>query len=381
MRRLLVASVFVIGLGACGGASSAIAPSACGDVQALVAASDYTSSRVGAVGSNGAETLRGGVDLGGDPALSVSRGRAFFVARDQDAIFELDARCGAPTTKWSTHDPARSGSTNPQDVAVAPDGALWVPRFNVPSIAIVDPNGAIRGTVDLSSLDDDGNPNASSIVIADVGGAAKAFVAIARLDDAAGYRSTRPSMIARIDVATSAIEARVSLEGRNAFNVMVPHDGGLFVATPGNFDTLDEPAAGIERFDVATSTTRLLVREHDLGGSVAEVAVTDGCGVAIVTDASSVNRTSLVTFDPASGVALTTASAPVLATDGFDLRALAWVKAADGAPLLLVGDRRGASGGRGYAVHVFERSDACTLHMRPDAVFLAQKPVALRALP
>ncbi len=381
MQRSLAVSLVLLTLVACG-TPSAPAPSACGDVQALVAASDYTSSGVGAVGTNGTSSLRRPVvDLGGDPALSVSRGRAFFIARDQDAVFELDAHCGTPTKKWSTHDPSRTGSTNPQDVAVAPDGALWAPRFNLASIAIVDPTGALRSSIDLSKLDDDGNPNATSIVIEDVGGVAKAFVALARLDDVAGYRSTRPAMIVRIDVATTAIETQTLLEGRNAFNALVAHDGALFVAAPGNFDALDESAAGIERFDVATSTTRLLVHEHDLGGSVAEVAVTDGCGVAIVTDASSVNRTSLVTFDPISGAALTSASAPVLATDGFDLRALAWVSSSGGAPLLLVGDRRGAPGGRGYAVHVFERSGACTLHMRPDAVFLAQKPIALRAVP
>jgi hypothetical protein len=360
---------------ACSSGSNSSAPSQCADAQALVAASDYSSSAVGAMSTDGSEALRGAADLGGDPALAVSRGRAFFVARDQDAIFEIDPRCGLPKAKWSAHDPAHKGSSNPQDVAVAPDGSLWVPRYNVPSIAILDASGAIVKTIDLSPYDDDGNPNASAIVIADVGGAAKAFVTLERLDDANGLRSTRPSALLRVDVASEAVEAQIALVGRNPFSVFV--DGGaLWVAAPGNFDTLDEAAAGIERVDLSTSTTKLVVSEHDLGGSVSQVAVTNGCGAAIVADASTANRTALVTFDPDAGRALTTASAPVLATDGFDLSALAWVNV-NGETLLLVGDRRAASGG--YPVHVFDAA-ACALHERA-AVLLSQKPVALRTVP
>ena len=32
--------------------------------------------------------------------------------------------------------PGHEGSANPQDLAVAPDGTLWVPRYNVPSVAV-----------------------------------------------------------------------------------------------------------------------------------------------------------------------------------------------------------------------------------------------------
>ena len=365
-----------LAVGACG--SSASAPSQCTDAQALVAASDYSSSAVGALSADGREALRAAADLGGDPALAVSRGRAFFVARDQDAVFEIDPRCGAPKAKYSTHDPAHKGSSNPQDVAVAPDGALWVPRYNVPSIAVLDASGAIVRAIDLSPFDEvDANPNASGIVIADVGGAAKAFVTLERLDDANGLRSTRPSAMLRVDVATAQVEAMITLLGRNPFG-SYEYDGAIHLAEPGNFDALDEANAGIERFDIATSTSRMLVGERDLGGSVARVAVTSGCGAAIVADASTANKTALVTFDPDAGRVLAPASAPVMATDGFDLSTLVWLTAG-GETLLLVGDRRATSGG--YAVHVFERTGACALRERSAPVILSQKPVALRVVP
>src|SRR5450631_1768061 len=85
--------LFAMAVGACGSTSTTTEPSACtADFQALVAASDYSSSGVGALSTNGTEMLRVAVDLGGDPALASSGGRAFFVARDQDAVVELDTR-------------------------------------------------------------------------------------------------------------------------------------------------------------------------------------------------------------------------------------------------------------------------------------------------
>jgi hypothetical protein len=172
------------------------------------------------------------------------------------------------------------------------------------------------------------------------------------------------------------VEQTVELAGRNPFNVMAEHEGALFLAEPGNFDASDEAQAGIERFDTATSTTRLLVAERDLGGSVSEVAITDRCGAAIVAGPlPTVNPTSLVTFDPTSGQVLTTARSPLLGpTPGYDLQALAWR-----GDVLYVGDRR--SGASGFRVHAFQRDPGtCTLHEVPErAIALPQQPVALRA--
>src|ERR1019366_7390721 len=150
---------------------------------------------------------------------------------------------------------------------------------------------------------------------------------------------------------------------------MQSSEGILWLAEPGNFDDATEPDAGVERFDTSTSTTTLVAHEADLGGSVAEVSVSGGCGVAIVADASSVNATSLALFDPTHGGAvLAPASGSPLATAGFDLEGLAWSGGA-----LLVGDRRRASSG--YPVHVFD--GACTPVERADTVFLPLPPIAV----
>jgi hypothetical protein len=367
-------------LSACGGGGDAPPAVACASYDVIFAASDY--SVASAVGGFSVSANTGhiwpGVDLGADPALTTSNGRAFFIARDADAIVELQPRCGQPLQRYSTADAARRGTTNPQDVAVDPvSGDLFVPRFDEPSLLVLSASGQPVGNIDLSSFDGDGNPNASSVRIVTVGGAPKAFVTLERLDDTDMLKSKQPSFMLVVDVTSRTAEGTVVLAGRNPFNLMVEAAGAFYLAEPGNFDATDEPLAGIERFDPQTRTTALLVHEQDLGGSVAEVALSaDGaCGAAIVADATpGKNRTSLVTFDARTGAVLAPASAAVLGpTDNYDLEGLAWKGGA-----LFVGDRRAAPSF--YRVHVFDRTGACTLTERPAVVALPQKPVALRAV-
>jgi hypothetical protein len=349
---------------------------ACTPSDALWASSDYSSSAVGSLQLSGPITATTGrVDLGADPALSVSHGDAFFVARDLDTLFALDPVCGTPTRSYNVHVASQSGSSDPQDVAVASDGSLWVPLYGVPSVLVLSPAGEVTSTIDLSSYDADGNPDASSIAIVDTPAGEKAFVALERLDNSNGnvYLCDQPSWMLRIDVATAAVEATIVLAGRNPF--AMENDGGiLWLAEPCNFDDATETNAGIERFDTSTSTSTLVATEPELGGSVAEVTVSSGCGVAIVANAvTNVNATSLVTFDPAGGAVLADASSSPLTTDGFDLEGLAWIGGA-----VAVGDRNRASDG--YPVHVLDATAACILTERDDTVFLPLPPVGVRTV-
>ncbi|MDB4939000.1 MAG: hypothetical protein JWP87_5972 [Labilithrix sp.] len=377
LRRFGSSVVLVATAGAawaCGSAdpAPASAPS-CDGVELIVAASDYSSSVVcGAPGCELGE-LTTGADLGRDPQLASSNGRTFLLNRFDDLVFELDPRCGTPIARYSVHE---QGGSNPHDLAVAPDGSLFVALYSVPHIVVMKGGKPDGPPIDLSGYDDqDRNPQAEAIRIVPVAGVAKAFVALQRLDDDDRLRSKRPSRMLRIDVATRVVEAEIELAGRNPFNTMAESGGAFFLAEPGNFDSDADALAGIERFESATSTTRLLVAERDLGGSVSEVAVTDGCGAAIVAGPKQdVNPTSLVTFDPTTGKVLSTAQAAVLGpTPGYDLQGLAWRGTS-----LFVGDRR--SEGSGFRVHVFDRDPGtCILHEIPArAIDLPQRPVALR---
>lgn len=364
MKRTALA---VVAVASCGPVAEERA--VCGDVEVVVAGSDYGSSLIcGAPGCvEGPDTS--GVDLGVDPALAESRGRVFFLARDLDTVFEVDARCGIPVAKASVNAAARGATTaNPHDVAVAPDGTLFVTLYNAARIAIVK-DGVLESTIDLSSYDADGNPQVDAIRIVDVDGAPKAFVTLERLDDTDKLRSKQPSQMLKIDVASRTVEGVFELAGRNPFNVMAERDGRLFLAEPGNFDDAAEPLAGIERFDTRTSETKLLVSEPVLGGSVSEVAIGERCGAAIVAGPQpNVNPTSLVTFDPETGAVIGVALGP---TPGYDLQGLAWK-----GRTLYVGDRRRS--GVQYPLHVFEHDDACALVPVQRTLTVPRQPVAVR---
>lgn len=338
---------------------------ACPQREIVVAASDYSSSRVGGAPAS-AQDFATGLDLGKDPALAGSAGRVFFLARDDDLVFELDPACGTPIGRFSVHELApKTRPANPHDVAVAPDGTLFVALYDAAAIALVK-DGAVTGKIDLAPFDPDGNPQAESIRI--VGD--KAYVALERLDDHDFPKSKQASQMLRIDVATRAPEGTIDLVGRDPFGTMAEWGGALYLAEPGSFDAADDALAGIERFDTKTGTTALLATEKDLGGSVAEVAVTDGCGAAIVAGPQKdVNPTALVSFDPTTG--RITGRGVLGPTPGYDLQGLAW---RDGT--LYVGDRRADSGG--YRVHVFDHDDGCILHESPRTIELPQRPVALR---
>jgi hypothetical protein len=376
MTRLALMAACLVVAGCGGGASGTVAPPAsCGDAgttfEGVWVASDYASSAVGAFAASGAISSTTGVDLGADPAIATSGGRAFYIARDQDLVFPIDPACGTLASRFSVHEASHDGPSDPQDVAVASDGSLWVPLYDVPTLLVLDPTGAtVLDRIDLSPYDGDGNPQASAVAIVGTPSGEKAFVALQRLADADVLQSEQPSWMLRIDVKTRTVETHVELAGRNPFAMRV-EGTALWLSEPGNFDAGTEPLAGVERFDTSTSTTALLAHEADLGGSVAEVAVSGNCGVAIVAGPTAVNATSLVTFDATTGAVITPAAESPLATGGFDLQGLDWVGSA-----LLAGDRRRLSAG--YPVHVFDAA-ACALHERvPDLIELPLPPVALR---
>jgi hypothetical protein len=360
---------------ACGTSSPPSPPTSCPGSDALWVASDYMSSAVGGMSTSGSVWSTTKVDLGADPTLAVSGGRAFYLARDEDKIFTLDPLCGTPSSELDVHQASHTGSSDPQSVAVASDGSLWVPLYDVPTLLVLSPSGTVLHTIDLSSYDSDGNPQAMGVAIVSTPAGEKAFVPLQRLDDTDQLMSNQPSWMLRVDIAAAKVETYVVLAGRNPFGMTEDEStGALWLAEPGNFDDATEPLAGIERFDTSTSTTALVTREADLGGSVAEVAVDGACGVAIVADATQVNATSLVTFNPTSGTPIATAARSPLSTSGFDLEGTAWLGAD-----FFVGDRRRATDG--YPIHDFAAGAACDLTPRPDVIFLPLPPVAVRPVP
>lgn len=352
IRRSFISAVLL-------GCGSTPSSNACKETfDLVVVSSDYSSTQVGGASLDGRVSMKGSVDLGADPALSMSAGRAFLLARDVGTIFELDPKCGAGIGRFSANDEA-GGSTNPQDVAVASDGSLYITRFAVPSVLVLPAN--VR--IDLSSLDDaDGNPDMSGITTL----GQRAYVALGRLDQKT-LKSTRPSQIAVIDTQTRTVLQSITLAGRNPFGALTVSEGALWLAEPGNFDSAMDKDAGLERFDPASLTSKLVVPETSLGASAVEVAVSGNCAVAILADSSAKNRTTAVAID----IAKRQVSAGLLATADFFLRGLVLTQDS-----LVVGDRTKTD--LGYALHVFKRLGSCTFQKDHD-LWLPAPPIAFRA--
>jgi hypothetical protein len=368
-------------LGGCGDPASETVPSGeagatCAASSVIVAASDYSSSEVGLLALDGAAHFyQGGSSLGTDPALASSRGRLFWIDRYGGKVIELDPKCATPlASAWSANDDAAAGS-DPQDIAVAEDGTLWIARFDVPTILIKSSNGLTSlGTLDLSGIAGR-NPYMSSIRIIDGAGGSKAYVTLEMLND--DLVSVDPSDIVKIDVTTRAIEATLQLKGRNPFGLIVETKEALWLAEPGQTDEVGETAAGIERVDLEAFTSKLIVRESDIGASVDQVSITSGCGTAIDMGPGPVNVTSMISFDVTSGDIKTSLADGFLYTDaGFELAGMAWL---DGG-VNLVGDRTTIPG-KGYRVHAVSAASDCTLTERPLSLFAPEAPVALQPVP
>jgi streptogramin lyase len=361
----------------------------CAPFNLIVAASDYSSSALGVLAIDGGMAFGASAALGADPALAASHGRVFWINRTLGSIIELDPKCntviGGP---WLANDPGTTnatGGSNPQDVAVAPDGSLWVARLDEPSILILSADGASQQCrVDLSTVTGPRvNPYMSSIRIisnpAVDQGAAKAYVTLEMLTVEPGGDEVPlgPSYLARIDVATQRIEAHLELKGRNPFGLMVEYEGALYLAEPGSWSDARETNAGIEMVDLASFTSELLLKESDIGASVAQVSINGSCLTAIVADPSSYNYTSLISFDTNTGSIVTPLSQRFLySTAGYELEGMAWL---DGG-INVVGDRT-AVDGKGYAVHVLEASASCTLKERSTSLYVPQEPIAFQPTP
>jgi hypothetical protein len=352
----------------------------CASGSVIVATSDYEmSSELGllSLSATGAPVFYSGSVLGVDPALSSSAGRLFWIDREGGGVLELDPRCGSYLRgPWLTSDPGGTGSTNPQDIAVSPiDGSLWIARFGVSTLLVKSSDGTTElGTIDLAHVAGrNQNPRMSSIRI--LGTPPKAYVTLEMLD--VDEQPTNPSYLARLDVATALetgqVEASLELKGRNPFGLMVEDEAesALYLAEPGSVFITNETNAGIEKVDVGSFTSELIVRESDIGASVDQLSVANGCITAIVMGGGMTNPTSLVSVDAATGSVVTPLSAGFLSTSGFDLAGLAPLSSGE----TLVGDRRAVTG-LGFAVHVVSASSSCALALRPSNLYTPQPPVA-----
>ncbi|MEO8705141.1 MAG: hypothetical protein ABI867_34120 [Kofleriaceae bacterium] len=159
---------------------------------------------------------------------------------------------------------ATGAGSNPQDVAVLAD-KLYVPAFGTAGVVVVTRGSTETTTIDLSSLDPDGQPNCISAfrVLNDV------YVACELLD--ASFAARGPGKIAVIDTLTDTMRATITLTNKNPFGVFeqMPEDqgGDLVIPTVPNFGNLN--LGCVERIKTGSAPVKngCAITNLELGGN------------------------------------------------------------------------------------------------------------------
>lgn len=307
MKRAVL--LLAAALGGCSepAASPAVCTEGCASVALdppiLVLSSDLAqASALGLVSTQGCFDAREtDLALGGDATLSSARGRSFVSGRDLGVVHEIDP-VGLRILRTHAAAPADEGiPPNPQDVGVDEDGRLWIVRYNLSSLGLVEADGSWGGAVDLAALADaDGLPEMAAVQIVD----GVAYVSLQLLNG--DLQATGPGVMATIDVR-SRVVGSFPLFGGNPFGRMTPvadePSGAIVtVVTPGDFNTI-VASDGVERVDLAGGLSTQLISEVELGGSaIAAVVVGPNEGFVIVAEpVPGVHPTRVVAFDPAAG--------------------------------------------------------------------------------
>jgi hypothetical protein len=224
----------------------------------------------------------------------------FTIHRQQALVVERD-RSGAALEgrRYDVSEPGlEPARVDPADVALAPDGSLWITLYLLPTVLVLAPDGTRRATVDLSAFDDDGKPEMTAIAI-DSG---KAYVALEKLTP--DLQTKTKGSIVQIDLETRAASAFVDLPAKTPREKFVRGpDGALHIACIGGpLSKSVDRDAGIVRVDLAQKSAKLVFDGAKAGGFPTAFDLGDGyTGYAIVADFTGDNPTRLVTFDVATG--------------------------------------------------------------------------------
>jgi hypothetical protein len=146
---------------------------------------------------------------------------------------------------------ATGAGSNPQDVAVVGD-KLYVPTFSGPGLVVLTRGGGMA-TIDLASLDSDGQPNCISAIAVDT----DVYVACELLDE--NFQARGPGKVAVIDTATDTVRATLTLASKNPFGVFerMPESmgGDLVIPTVPSFG--DNSVGCVERITPGASPVAL----------------------------------------------------------------------------------------------------------------------------
>jgi hypothetical protein len=286
--RALLAAMFITSTAACGddldrsadgGASGAADASGDdGRATAFAVGTDFFSAGIAsAIGIPGLEVVQNAVDgvASTDPVVRTMDGRIYIVNRfGADNVTVLDAASLQLVAQIST-----GAGSNPQDVAADGD-RLYVPTLTGPGVVVLDlarPDEGVVDTIDLSALDEDGEPNCHSAVRID----RRLAVVCGILNER--FRPRQRGLVAVIDLDGDSEVEQISLEHRRPFGFALaltsgPMAGDILVPSAPRF--LEPAAAGcIERVHIAGDAPAgagCLIDNEVMGGFAAGLARGEG---------------------------------------------------------------------------------------------------------
>ncbi len=205
--------------------------------------------------------------IGSDPVLRRAGGELLVVNRAEgNNVTILDAATFAVKAQLAT-----GAGSNPQDVAVFGD-KLFVPAFGTAGVVVVTRSTGARETIDLSSLDPDGEPNCvSAYTVGD-----EVYVACELLD--LTFKPRGPGRIAVIDAATNAVKTTFPLANANPLGAFEQLPAGvlggdLVIPTVPSFTDFSTGCVERVQTGAAPKANGCVVANQALGGNAARVDV------------------------------------------------------------------------------------------------------------
>ncbi|MDH3714533.1 MAG: hypothetical protein OET44_11870 [Gammaproteobacteria bacterium] len=232
------------------------------------------------------------------------------------AKFDRDDDIGSPEWQYSVRDSGDSAAqTNPRALAVAHASKAYLTRYEKNTAWIVNPAARTFAQFKLGELDLGAYADTDGIVemAAAVTGAGRLFIAMQRLDRNTPFFSpNNTAYIAVFDIETdeeidTGRDPRlkgIPLSIRNPNNdlVVVSADNALYVQGVGDYQGAS--SGGVERIDLTTYASQVLVADDALGsthGKTSAMAIASPSKGYLVGYAGFGDST-LFSFDPSTGV-------------------------------------------------------------------------------
>jgi YVTN family beta-propeller protein len=225
--------------------------------------------------------------VSGDPVVRAYGSKIYVVNRFSNSVSVIDVASWKVVSQFST-----GAGTNPQDIAVTGTKAYVVTygdsKVQVWDLSTSNPTTP-SATIDLASLDSDGNPQANSIAIVN----GQAYVTLDLLN--AMFMPTGNGKVAVIDTSTNTLTGSLTLNYADPYDFFVQKGNTLLVPTDGDFSgttgCLEQVQTG-----VPAQIGSCLVQNSDVGGTISVATVADDSSiyVAVSTFDANFNETATI---------------------------------------------------------------------------------------